>query len=478
MGLTLADRVSTSARLRRVSAVPAAVRGTRALAGTAIVASVGYVVVAALVARHVTFYWDDYFLLLTLDDRGLGGALTTGINGNWWPLATVLLWLQLAVFGGAYPAYLVTNAVLVVVAAWFAWFALTPLARRRPWLVAAALAAFACSLGVVVNVTVMTASWPLALALAMGSAALAVRGRPVWAWGSLLALSGLAESGLFAVLATTVGFLLLAARAAGRSGGRPARRDLVLAGSLTAVGAVGTAVGYAIATREPIDYYLVSDSSDLSLNVVDVLREVGSVVPAWLASPLVPPMLVRPGALPWLSVLVADHLLLAALGALGLAAAVALLWRRRRTDPGAGDRWRTLVAAGLLVVPLVETAVILGVVRPGSGLEPRYTILWLLPAAAAWAVLLQPRPPAAWLRLLGGLATALLVLSALWCALCLPWTFRSAFDIDKQRWDASANQVAQIERCRAGLDATADPQVSPGLRDALLCQAVRFLDSR
>ena len=461
-----------------MSSVAPAVRGTRALGWAAAAASVGYVVVTVLMARNVTFYWDDYFLLLALDDRGFGGALLTGINGNWWPLATAGLWLQLAAFGGWYPAYLAMNAVLVVASAWAAWFALSPLVRRRPWVLAAALACYACSLGLVVNVTVMTMSWPLAVALAMCSAALAVRGRSAWVWSLVLALAFLAESGLFAVLATTVGVIIVTGRSAVRGSLRPSRRDLGLAGGLGVLGVAGTALGYVIATRHPIDYYTVSDTATALVDVGSAAHAVASFVPAWLVSPLVAPVLIRPTALPWLVVLVADRLVLVAVAAAVVAGLIVVQWRRRHRDDVTERRWRHLFAAGLLLVPVVECAVVLAVTRAGSGLEPRYAILWLLPTAAAWAVLLQARSPAAWLRVASALAAGLLALSAIWCAIALPWTFRSAFDIDKERWDSSANQVVQIQRCRDEGAAVADQQVAPGLRDDLLCQVVRFLDSR
>ena len=68
--------------------------------------------------------------------------------------------------------------------------------------------------------------------------------------------------------------------------------------------------------------------------------------------------------------------------------------------------------------------------------------------------------------------------SAVTAVVALPWTFRSAFDIDKARWERSPNQVSQLERCRTEGVGVADQQVSPGLRDDLLCQVVDFLDGR
>lgn len=457
-------------------------RGLRPLAWAAVVASVVYVVVVVLLARHVTFYWDDYFLLLALDDRGLGGALLTGINGNWWPLATVGLWVQLFAFGDWYPGYLATNAILVLASAWAGWFALSPLVRRRPWLLAAALALYACSLGLVVNVTVMTMSWPLAAALAMTSAALLVRGRPAWAWGGVLVLAFLAESGLFAVLATTVATIVVATRAAGRGWTMPGRRDLAVAGLLVVVGVAGTALGNAVVGHDPIDYYPVTagggEASGLlsGLDLSEAVRAVLAYVPSWLATPLLAPMVLVPSRLPWLVTLVSTHLALVVVAGLAALVVVAVLWRRRLRDDGTTERWGRLLAAAVLVVPVLETAVVLAILRSGSGLAPRYAILWLLPAAVAWAVLLQARSVVSWLRALGWLAAALLAVSAVVSVVALPWTFRAAFDIDLQRWDNSADQVGQMQRCRDEGTASANQQVSPGLTDALLCQVVDFLD--
>jgi hypothetical protein len=454
----------------------------RLLLITAVAGSGLYVVVAAVMAMHVTFYWDDYFLLLTLDDRGLGGALLTGINGNWWPLATLGLWIQLAVFGATYPAYIAMNAALVVASAWAAWFALTPLARRRPWLLAAALAIYACSLGLVVNVTVMTMSWPLAAALAMTAAALVVRGRPAWAWGSVLALAFLAESGLFAVLATTVGAILVVTRAAARGWTRPPGKDVLLAAALVVAGIVGTGVGFVIARADPIDYYARAEAAGSSglggADVGQLVHDTAVFVPAWLAAPLLAPVVLLPKALPWLVVLLSTYRWALTVAVLGVAGTVGILWRHRQQDPTGAERWARLLAALVLAIPVVETALILGLTRGGSGLAPRYAILWLLPAAAGWAVLLQCRPAAAWLRAARALASILLVVSAVTAVVALPWTFRSAFDIDKARWERSPNQVSQLERCRTEGVGVADQQVSPGLRDDLLCQVVDFLDGR
>ncbi len=455
-------------------------RTGRVLVALAVLVSVAYVVVATVMATHVTFYWDDYFLLLSLDDRGLGGSLINGINGNWWPLATLGLWVQVAAFGDSYPAYIAVNAVLVVASAWAAWFALVPLARRRPWLLAGALAIYACSLGLVVNVTVMTMSWPLAVALAMTAAALIVRGRPAWVWGSVLALAFLAESGLFAVLATTVGAVLVVARMAERGWSAPARRDLGVAAVLVVIGGLGSLAGLLIATATPILYIdPVAEAPALAtLPAGDLLQTVTAYVPAWLATPLLAPMVVVPSALPWLVVQVSTHHVLLAAVTVGAAAVVALLWRRRARDAQGPERWGRLLAALLLAVPVLETALVLTTTRGDTGLAPRYAILWLLPAAAGWAVLLQCPPAAAWLRAARALASILLAVSAVTAVVALPWTFRSAFDIDKARWERSPNQVAQLERCRTEGVGVADQQVSPGLRDDLLCQVVDFLDGR
>lgn len=460
---------------------PTTLGGSRGLVGASIVATALYVGVAMVMASHVTFYWDDYFVLLTLDDRGLGGALVTGINGNWWPLATVLVPAQLAVFGDWYPGYVGVNAALVAGSAWAAWFAFAPLARPRPWLLWAALVGYVCSVGLVVNTTVMTASWPLAAALAMLAAALATRGAPAWAWAGVLALCGLAESGLFAVFATTVGAALVVARMQSRAGRGPARRDVRIALALVLVGVLGTLVGYVVASTDPIDYYThTAGDAVTAVPPVDALfgaqpvRAVLTLLPAWLAAPLALPMLVWPAALPWLVVQISAHLAAVVVGVIAvLAGALIVSWRRSR----AGARPPTnLVAALILVVPVLEAAALLGGVRPGLETEPRYAIIWLLPIAVAWALILQGRPTRTWLRAGRTVAGALLAATGVACLLVLPWTYRMAFDVDNARWDNSADQISQFDRCRAGEPATANQQVAPGLRDDLLCQVVAVLD--
>ncbi len=460
-------------------------RSRRRLVVVAVAASCAYVVVTMLSAAHVTFYWDDYYLLLALHDRGLGGALATGLNGNWWPLATLGLAAQLAAFGSWYPGYLAVNAVLVVAVAWAGWFAFGPLTRSRPWLLVAALVLYACSLGVVVNVTVMTMSWILAPALALTSAALLVRHRPIWAWGGVLALAFLAQSGLFAVLACLVAATLVVARAAERGWRRPGAPTWALAGALVVVGLAGTAVGYVIAGRDPIDYYAPTVSTaapaavdTMALPVGEILRSVAAFVPAWAATPLLPPMLVRPAAVPWLVILVDTYLPAVVVVAAGIAAVLVVRWRRRTRSPSGDQVLARLAAAGVLLVPVTLTAGILAAVRTGSGLAPRYWILWLLPAAVAWAMVGQVLGAHRVVRLGQHAVAALLVASALVTAVALPWTFRTAYDIDLLRRENSADQIAQMRNCREGRAAVANQQVSPGLRDDLLCRFVDVVDRR
>jgi len=44
-------------------------------------------------ARDLTFYWDDYFILESQFNDSLLELMASGVNGNWWPLSTLFTWV-------------------------------------------------------------------------------------------------------------------------------------------------------------------------------------------------------------------------------------------------------------------------------------------------------------------------------------------------------------------------------------------------
>ncbi len=232
-----------------------------------------YVVICGVAASHLTFYWDDHFFILTQLDRGLTGALMTGINGHWWPLATLILYVETQIFGFWYPGYIIVNAVIVVATSILAFTLLESRFTRHRWLLKVGLVIYVTSFGVVVNILVITTSWPLSVALAILTALLISRGYRTRIWGIALAACFLSGSGLFFVNAVSIAALVIVIGA--DTGPLPwyrkwseLRRSLVI----VALGAVGTLVGRAISSVDPINYYAMSqagvDSRGFQLNTL------------------------------------------------------------------------------------------------------------------------------------------------------------------------------------------------------------------
>lgn len=457
------ERASSSARLYFAGAVGL---------------SILYLLVWLVAASGLTFYWDDYFLILSQHDRSFVESLVAGINGNWWPFATVLQRAEVWLFGPWYAGYLLVNAVLSLAIVWLVWFTLAPIVRLR-WLLFAGLALYACSLGVLVNVSVMTASWPLSVVLAALTALLLVRRKPAVAWILTLVLCLLADSGLFAINAAIIAAIVLGSRvAADPERAFPSAREVVNAGLLVVAGLAGTLAGKAIASRHPIDYLGSSGIADQGgplVPTIDVGAAVQSVVSfaiPWLASPLVPGSAIRNSFLTWQVVLVSAHIMLVTLG-LVAAAAVAVVVVRRSSDRR--HPIRILMLGAVFAVPVLETAVILTTVRSGIGYAPRYALVWLLPAVLLWVTVLSPNAVTSFGRVIAGAGRTLLVVSALAAVLLTPVTTRSAIDTDNERWAHSANQLEQMRACLRGEVAIPDPDVSPGINAADFCRFVRYV---
>ena len=440
-----------------------------------------YLIVVGLAAAQMTFYWDDHFFILTEMDRGLGGALLTGINGHWWPVSTLILAAQTRVFGFWYPGYLLTNAALVLWIAWLAWRILTPVVIRGRRIMIAALVVFVTSFGVVVNITVITTAWPLSVALAMLAALLISRDRAAWTWILALVLSFLSGSGLFVINAVAAAALFLVARSGGTAGGwRLPARDLLRAVVVVVAGALGTLLGKVLTDRDPINYYGTVDveaapgTGLLAVDAVQITQSIIGNTIAWAASPVLPGTLVLPKAMPWLMILVSTYF---AAAVVGLVLVAVLGWQGMRQG---GPQWfiglRARVPVLLaLLMPTLAMGAVIATVRTSSMFAPRFWLLWLLPAAALWVILLEGAAVKRVVRA-GALGVRLLlVASAVIGALALPWTLRNAADVDKARLASTVTQFEQAARCVSGLPAEPVEEIAPGVTAENYCRMVVHL---
>ena len=425
-------------------------------------------------ARDLTFYWDDYFILDSQFNDSLLELMASGVNGNWWPLSTLVTWVEIRIFGTWYAGYILVNTVLSAINGLLLWMIARELVpRNTPWYLLTPLFIYPLTLQVSVNSTVLTSSWPVSVTFALLAALAITRTYHPSIVVIFMAMSWLAMSGMFLINAVTVASVALVHWA---RNGELTRRRALFGVAMIAFGIAGTLIGYQVMRYAPSNDLApptLSGSILESLDAGRLLESVASLATAWLLSPMVPFAYVYERVLTTAAIFVASYAL--TLFALSLVLGIVGFLLLRRSSRRHLVYRQFLPSIAVLLGPVVLLAAVLAIARSGNMFAPRYGIMWLIPVGILWvmaAVALARKSQSAQ-RVLGIMGFGIL----LFAVALFPTTATQAIDVDRPRLEQSATQADLITRCIAGQDVIPLETMAPGLDPDRFCPIMRELDA-
>lgn len=428
-----------------------------------------YLLVFLLQARNLTFYWDDYFVLYSIFEFDFFKLLLSGVNGNWWPLSSVLVWIEVRLFGSWYLGYLLFNLALTLFNTVLIWLIARQLFPKAPQvLVASIVIIYPFTLQVIVNATVVTPSWPLSITFTLFASLFVLRNRSLLLPTLFLIFSWLSMSGMIFVNCLIFSsFLFIRNRNRGMKTipkiGQPAL--FIIAG------AIGSLIGSEIMKAAPSNKLTQTSNVLDQLFIVNIFEPTFALSTSWIISPLIPLSYVDQDVLTWLTLLFAKYLWL--IIPLMVSSFGFLLWRQSKTrgTPSANLMVQTLV----FLLPIFGLALVLGVTRSGNPFAPRYGVMWLIPVLIIWIGLLVSS-----IKLSRGvrlLVLALPILTLTSTILLFPFTLRSAIDADRERSRDSERQSELISLCLQNDFVRPLNSMAPGLDAEDFCPMMRNLNS-
>ena len=404
-----------------------------------------YTIVGGVVGRHLTFFWDDVDIVLSFRNYGLS-AILQGEQVHWFPLGKILLLIEYWAFGNFYPGYTAVAALELAVGFYLLYRATGLFESRSAWLGTMSMAMILFVPGSLAVVMIAMNAGPLiAFTLAALAALLLAKEQPWFFWVPVLALAFLASSGSAVIYSLILAAAVLFRDLSRRGRTRP---RLLLLATVVVSGVCWTLVGSSIAARNQTDMYRGVGKSVPSMldtaHIVEVVQTWVTVFFGWLAAPLIPGVLA-----PLHDGVTRLLFLLRPLAPVLIVVTLALMIvTSLRRFPRLRDR--SLLSRLLLIVSGALFAVIV-YGRPSNVFTERYQPMWL------------PVVLLVWLSVRSGLSgfgrfargfthvlVSLLVATTIVVLVSLPWTIRHAADIDRPRWQGSADQVAAARACVDG----------------------------
>lgn len=424
--------------------------------------------------RDLTFYWDDYFILDSQFNDSLLELIASGVNGNWWPLSTLVTWIEIRIFGTWYAGYILVNTVLSAINGLLLWMITRELVpRKTPWYLLTPLFLYPLTLQVSVNSTVLTSSWPISVTFALLAALAIIRRYHPLIVVIFMAMSWLAMSGMFLINAVTVASVALVhwARA-----GKLSRRHVLVGISIIAFGIGGTLIGYQVMRYAPSNDLAppaLSGSLLESLDAGRLLESVASLSTSWLLSPIIPFAYVHERVLTTAAIFVATYVLI--LIALSLVLGIVGFSLIKRSSIRHRFYRQFLPLTAVLIGPVVLLAAVLAIARSGNMFAPRYGIMWLIPVGILWVM---TAVVVTWKSHVGQRVVGLTGFGILLFAVALfPTTATQAIDVDRPRLEQSAKQSQLILSCIAGQNVIPLETMAPGLDPERFCPIMRELDA-
>jgi MFS family permease len=425
-------------------------------------------------ARDLTFYWDDYFILDSQFNDSLLELTASGVNGNWWPLSTLVTWVEVRLFGTWYAGYILVNTLLSAIIGLLLWMIAKDLVPKdTPRYLLAPLLIYPLTLQVSVNSTVLTASWPMSVALALLAALAITRHFHPSLVVIFMVMSWMAMSGMFVINAAIIAAVALVhwARTDTLS-----RRYVFLGISMICAGVGGTIIGYQVMRYAPsndlvppgVGGFLVEN-----LNGGRLVESVTSLSVGWLMSPLIPFAYVYETVITTTAIFVAFHILILIALSLAMGAVGYLLMRRSPRAQRALKDLLPLVA--ILLGPVVLLAAVMAIARSENMFPPRYGIMWLIPVGLLWLLITTTlaKTSTGVRRVLGVLGSGIL----LFAVVMFPTTASQAIDVDRPRLEQSAKQDELISLCVTGQEVAPLETMAPGLDPAKFCPIMRELNA-
>jgi len=423
-------------------------------------------------ARDLTFYWDDYFILESQFNDSLLELMASGVNGNWWPLSTLFTWVEVRLFGTWYAGYILVNTLLSAIIGLLLWMIAKDLVpKNTPKYLLAPLLIYPLTLQVTVNSTVLTTSWPMSVALALLAALAITRHLHPSLVVIFMLMSWMAMSGMFVINAAIIAAVAFVywARTDTLS-----RRFVFLGIAMIFAGIAGTLIGYQVMRYAPSNDLVPPEVGGIlvgSLNAGRLVESFTSLSVGWLMSPLIPFAYVYETVITTTAIFVASHILILITLGLAIGAVGYLLARRSHRAQLALKDLLPLVA--VLLGPVVLLAAVMAIARSENMFPPRYGMMWLIPVALLWLLLTATlaKTSTGVSRVLGVLGSGIL----LFAIVMFPTTASQAIDVDRPRLEQSAKQDERISLCVMGQEVAPLETMAPGLEPAKFCPIMRQL---
>jgi hypothetical protein len=447
-------------------------RQTKLLVACWLLVVLYYCITLYQLATELSFYWDDYFIVLGQSRLPLQELLLSGINGNWWPLSSLILLVETKIFHLWYPGYLLVNGAIILMGSLFLALTLKAFLRQSSWLALLIGIVYATSIQATVNATVITPSWPLSTTLALAAAFAFIRlDRPKLMY-ALLTLSFLAMSGMFIINAALTAGLVLAHEF---SAEKASRRSVVRCVTLLFAGIAGTGIGALISSSRSVNELQAPGVSETlaELSIDAVAHSLLGFTFSWTYMPVIPFSFISPDFYTWLCLnfqIFAYYIL----GFLVVFAATIWLVGFISGDPRVRRIPKTLKVTFALLIPIVSAALTLSTLRSYNPYAPRYGLMWL-PASLLIAAISFAYSSGKLKRSLRYILLTLLSVNALLGIVLLSYTLNQAANVDRDRTSLSEQQNQAIRMCEIGRAGLPLEEISPSISSTQLCQFVESL---